>query len=148
MNEKRTPKQVADLIASECLAVRVRMLNRVITSVYDDELRPLGMTVAQLNQLVVIRKLGKATARQVVRILQMDASTVSRNLERMRQEGWITEEPAEDARSRKLAVTQKGAARLKDVLPAWRRAQARARKILGEPAASAFAATAAQLRSR
>lgn len=148
MDGKRTSKQIADLISAECLAVRVRMLNRVVTSVYDDELRPLGMTIAQLNQLVVIRKLGKASARQVVRALQMDASTVSRNLERMRQEGWIVEEPAEDARSRMLSVTAKGAARLKDVLPAWRRAQSRARRILGEPAASAFAATAAQLWSR
>ena len=39
----------ADLIAGECLAVRVRLLNRTITGIYDEALRPLGMTVGQLN---------------------------------------------------------------------------------------------------
>ena len=32
---------IIDKIAGECVAVRLRMLNRVITNIYDNALRPL-----------------------------------------------------------------------------------------------------------
>ena len=31
-----------DVIARDCLAARLRMLNREVTGIYDDALRPLG----------------------------------------------------------------------------------------------------------
>jgi hypothetical protein len=33
-----------DAIAGNCLAVRLRLLNRVVSSLYDDALRTLGLT--------------------------------------------------------------------------------------------------------
>ena len=53
-----TTHRTAALIGDQCLAVRVRMLNRTITTIYDDALRPLGLTVGQLNILVVIARRG------------------------------------------------------------------------------------------
>ncbi len=47
----------ADLIAANCLAVRVRLLSRTITGIYDEALRPLGVTVGQLNILVTVAML-------------------------------------------------------------------------------------------
>jgi hypothetical protein len=35
-----------DTIAKTCIAVRLRMLNRVVTNFYDDALRPLGQRSA------------------------------------------------------------------------------------------------------
>jgi hypothetical protein len=49
-----------DAIARDCIAVRLRLLNRVVTNLYDDALRPLGMKVSQFNILVVTAKLGLA----------------------------------------------------------------------------------------
>jgi hypothetical protein len=49
-----------DKIASECVAVRLRMLNRVITNIYDDALRPLELKVSQMNILVAAAKMGTA----------------------------------------------------------------------------------------
>jgi hypothetical protein len=49
-----------DTIASNCIAVRLRLLNRVVTNFYDDALRPLGLKVSQLNLLIVTAKLGLA----------------------------------------------------------------------------------------
>jgi len=36
-------RQAIDRIVGECIAVRLRMLNRVVTNMYDDALRPLGV---------------------------------------------------------------------------------------------------------
>ena len=55
-SDTRLTADAANLIAGQCLAVRVRLLNRTITAIYDDALRPLGLTVGQLNILVVVRR--------------------------------------------------------------------------------------------
>ena len=64
----QTESNVANVIASECLAVRVRLLNRAVTGIYDDALRPLGMTVSQLNVLVGSRSGSKSTAGSFCRL--------------------------------------------------------------------------------
>ena len=40
---KETLGATIDKIAEECVAVRLRMLNRVITNIYDDALRSLDL---------------------------------------------------------------------------------------------------------
>ena len=54
-----------DEIAGECIAVRMRMLNRVITNIYDDALRPLDLKVSQMNILVAAAKMGMARPLEV-----------------------------------------------------------------------------------
>ena len=45
---------ITERMAQECLAVRVRLLNRTLTAIYDEALHPLGMTTGQLNVMVVV----------------------------------------------------------------------------------------------
>src|ERR671925_1979521 len=97
-----------DTIAKTCIAVRLRLLNRVVTNFYDDALRPLGLKVSQLNILVVTAKLGLARPAQVCEILQLDTSTLSRNVERMRAKGWLEVVPGQDARAQPFRLTPQG----------------------------------------
>ena len=78
-----------DKVASECVAVRLRMLNRVITNIYDDALRSLDLKVSQMNILVAAAKLGTARPAAVCAHLHLDVSTLSRNVERMKGRGWL-----------------------------------------------------------
>jgi DNA-binding MarR family transcriptional regulator len=119
-------------IARDCVAVRLRLLNRVITSLYDDALRPLGLKVSQMNLLVVAARLGVAQPSQVCRFLQMDLSTLSRNLERMRARGWIEPVSDKDARVHPFRVTDAGRALILQSYPAWQEAQRKAKALLGE----------------
>ena len=68
-------QEMIDKVASECVALRLRLLNRVVTNLYDDALRPLGLKVSQLNLLIVTAKLGLARPAQVCEILQLDTSS-------------------------------------------------------------------------
>src|SRR5437660_12807618 len=97
-----------DTISRTCIAVRLRLLNRVVTNIYDDALRPLGLKVSQLNILVVAARLGLARPAQVCEILQLDAATLSRNVERMRANGWLEAVPEEDARAQPFRLTAQG----------------------------------------
>ena len=121
-----------DTIAKTCIAVRLRLLNRVVTNLYDDALRPLGLKVSQLNILIVAAKLGLARPAQVCDILHLDPSTLSRNVERMRAHGWLEVVPEEDARAQPFRLTAQGKRLIEKAVPAWEEAQRRATELLGE----------------
>ena len=121
-----------DAIARNCIAVRLRLLNRVVTNFYDDALRPLGLKVSQLNILVVTAKLGLARPAQVCAMLQLDTSTLSRNVERMRAHGWLEVVPDEDARAQPFRLTSQGRRLIEKAVPAWEEAQRQAAELLGD----------------
>ena len=129
---KPTFDSTLDEIARNCIAVRVRMLNRVITKLYDEALRPLGVKASQMNILVATAKLGLARPARVCEILQLDASTLSRNVERMRDRGWLEVVPDEDARAQPFRLTSSGRRLLERTIPAWEKAQRQAVEFLGE----------------
>jgi DNA-binding MarR family transcriptional regulator len=120
-----------EMIAKTCVAVRLRLLNRVVTNFYDEALRPLGLKVSQLNILVVAAKLGDARPAQVCEILQLDPSTLSRNVERMRAHGWLESVPDEDARAQPFRLTPRGKRLVEKATPAWKEAQRQASELLG-----------------
>jgi len=121
-----------DKVASECVAVRLRMLNRVITNVYDDALRSLDLKVSQMNILVAAAKMGTARPIEVCEYLHLDVSTLSRNVERMQARGWLEVVPDEDGRSQPFRLTPQGRKLLDQAIPAWSDAQQQVKKILGE----------------
>src|SRR5262245_59115878 len=142
------PDDPIDIIVRECIAVRVRLLNRVVTSLYDEALRPIGLKVSQLNILVAAAKLGLARPAVVCEILQLDASTLSRNVERMRRNGWIETAAEDDGRMQPFRLTAKGRRLLDRAVPAWRQAQEKATELLGDNGVAVLTKTAARLGMR
>ena len=132
MTDHQKTSRAIDAIARTCIAVRLRLLNRVVTNLYDDGLRPLGLKVSQLNLLVVTAKLGLAQPAKVCDLLQLDPSTLSRNVERMRARGWLEVVPGEDARTQPFRLTAQGRRLLERAVPAWGQAQRRAVEVLGD----------------
>jgi len=124
--------EMIDQIARECVAVRLRMLNRVITNIYDDALRPLGLRVSQMNILVAAATLGTARPSDVCDHLHLDVSTLSRNVERMKARGWLEVVPDEDGRSQPFRLTPQGRTLLEQAVPAWSAAQQQVKQVLGD----------------
>jgi DNA-binding MarR family transcriptional regulator len=134
----KSARSAADVIASECIGVRVRLLNRTISGIFDDALRPLGLTAGQINLLVLISKRAPVAPGEVARRFKMEKSTVSRNIERMRASGWIKVEAGSGGNSQLLSPTAKGARLLEEALPYWQEAQERAASVLGERGAKSI----------
>jgi DNA-binding MarR family transcriptional regulator len=121
-----------DEVAGECVAVRLRMLNRVVTNMYDEALRPLDLKVSQMNILVAAAKMGVARPAEVCRYLHLDDSTLSRNVERMKTRGWLEVVPEEDGRSQPFQLTPQGRKLLDRAVPAWAEAQEEVIKVVGD----------------
>ena len=131
MTDNQKSSLAIDAIARNCIAVRLRLLNRVVTNLYDDALRPLGLKVSQLNILIVTARLGLARPAQVCEILQLDVSTLSRNVKPLQAHGWLEVVPEEDARSQPFRLTAQGKRLIAKAIPAWEKAQHQASELLG-----------------
>src|SRR3954449_13006583 len=131
MAGKKGRLPAAEVIAGECLAVRVRTLNRAVSALYDDALRPHGLRVGQLNLIVAVARMGTARPGDLCRILRMDKSTLSRDVEVMRRNGWLEVDDSADARARPLRLSGQGHALLETIVPVWRQAQEKAGALMG-----------------
>jgi DNA-binding MarR family transcriptional regulator len=128
------PRPATDIetIATSCIAGRLRLLNRVVTGLYDDALRPFGIKLSQGSVLAVTAKLGVARPADVCDLLEMDTSTLSRTVERMVDNGWLEILPDEDGRSHPFRLSDQGRRLMEKAIPAWEKAQGEAGKLLGE----------------
>ncbi|HSB12447.1 MAG TPA: helix-turn-helix domain-containing protein [Blastocatellia bacterium] len=128
----KTMEITAERIAEECVAVRLRVLTRAVTSIYNRALRPHRLTVSQMNILVAISCLGEARQQAVCRALHLEKSSLSRDLARMLARGWVNTLAGEDGRTSLLTLTTTGRRLLNKAIPAWQRAQQQAIALMGD----------------
>ena len=132
-------------IGQQCLAVRMRVLSRAVTAIYDEIVRQHGVTVPQVNLLACTASFGETRPGRISEALHMDHTTTSRNVERLVKAGWLEYVPDHDGRARPFRVSRRGQRLLKKILPDWRIAQRKAHQFLGDSAAGAVHHRVAQL---
>ena len=126
---------IHDLIVEvdDSVLMRVRLLSKAVTGLYDDKLRPFGISSAQFALLAVINQTEPATRAEIARLQHLDKSTLTRNLKAILSEGWVEEvRDHADGRSRPIALTTAGKELLLNARPAWLAAQAQAKALLGK----------------
>jgi DNA-binding MarR family transcriptional regulator len=120
-------------IGRTCMLMRTRLISRVITAIYDEELRPFGIVSPQFALLAIIFEIEPATRAEIGRYHHQDRSTLTRNLKIILSEGWAEEVQDEGGgRGRPIVLTKAGKDLLRRGAPTWRVAQARAKALLGE----------------
>ena len=123
--------EIAENTSAACLSTRIRQLSRIITRVYDDALRPLGITASQFTLLTQLAQQDGITAVEIGHALDIEKSTLSRNLKRLLALGHITMDPPAGRRGRGLHLTPKGELVIQQGFPVWRDAQTRSIRVLG-----------------
>jgi DNA-binding MarR family transcriptional regulator len=91
----------------------------MVTRRYDAVLRPLGLTVNQLNILATVVSQTQMQPVQLGRVLAMEKSTISRTVERMAKKGWLDIGPGQDGRSQLLKASPAGRQLLVKAAPIW-----------------------------
>lgn len=125
--KKQTQQQsieIAQQMSQACVARRLRQVNRTVTRLYDEALRPYGITVNQLNILAVVISEQQIRPGQLGQALGMEKSTVSRTVDRMVGKNWLKAAQGQDSRTQLLTVTSKGRQLLLSVTPVWDTLQA------------------------
>ncbi len=113
-----------------CTCARLRKLARRLTRIYDAHLAAQAIKVTQYSLLVNAAR-GERAVSEFAAELEMDRSTLSRNLTPLAAQGWVSISVGADSRSRIISVTAAGRRKLKAALPLWRMAQCEVEAILG-----------------
>jgi DNA-binding MarR family transcriptional regulator len=106
-----------------CTNLKLRQLGRMVTRHYDHYMASAGLKNTQYALLSHIAELGPIRPSDLAKRMQMDASTLTRNLQLMAAQGWLTVGAGENARSRLVEMTAAGHIMRAEGQLAWKAAQ-------------------------
>lgn len=127
---------LAETMQDGCLGVRVGRLHRLVSRRFEQALRPLGLTLSQMEILAGLTLYGESVKPAVIaEELAVERSTMSRNLALMEAKGLIvTTETSAAGRSMAVGITTQGTETLVRAQAAWTEAQAAVLELLGAEA--------------
>ena len=114
-----------------CTNFRLRSLSRLTSRHYDAHIAQAGIKTTQYSLLSHVLHRGPLRPTDLADALNLDASTLTRNLKPMLLAGWVTQTEGVDARSRLIAVTEAGREKRAEALRCWRTAQREINALLG-----------------
>jgi DNA-binding MarR family transcriptional regulator len=123
-----------------CLCLSTRRAARSLTRVYEEHLRPCGLTPPQFGLLSMMAAMPGLSQQALAERLDVDQTTLSRNLRLMIANKWIAQTRSkDDGRLSCYAVTTKGLEVRGKATAHWQRAQEQMRETLGTDWETAFA---------
>jgi len=132
-NQDPTPRpQLANLFPLPCACQNLRRATRVVTRIYDEELRNAGLEITQFGLLTALSRVGEANQKRLSAGFAMDSTTLTRTLGLLRKHGWVRMLPGKDRRERLFSLTKAGRRQMAAAQPHWERAERRLRLELGE----------------
>ena len=123
-----------------CTNLKLRQLTRRVTQHYEKHFAGSGLKITQFSLLNVVDRLGPLQPSELARRMEMDLSTLSRNLQPLIAAGWIDMSEGADARSRMVGLTDAGREMVRDGRRHWKAAQAALNEKLGAPTVAALPA--------
>jgi DNA-binding MarR family transcriptional regulator len=118
------------IIQLPCACGNLRRVARIVTRIYDQELKSVGLEISQHNLLIALDKAGEVNQKWLSALLAMDSTTLTRTLARLRKHGWVRSRPGSDKRERLFSLTSAGKRKLEEAEPPWERAQQALREAL------------------
>lgn len=115
----------------ECTNLALRKLTRAVSRHYDRHLSAAQLKTTQYTLLSHIRLMGPVGLGKLARLMEMDASTLTRNMRPLLDQTLIVLSQGSDGRSRLVEITQEGMARWEAASAAWREAQQSLHSRLG-----------------
>lgn len=114
-----------------CACANLRRTARIVTQVYDDALKETGLHCSQFTLLGTLALIGPRSMGQLAEALGMDRTTLTRNLRALQRDGLVEDQPDNDGRRRRVAITTRGSVALDQALPLWEQAQKQVVAVLG-----------------
>ena len=108
-----------------CHCIALRKASRRLTAIYDVAMAPFGITITQFSELRRIRPLQPVSLSELAEKLELDRSTIGRNVKVLQRLELVEAVDGEDRRQNTLRLTERALTLLQDAEPAWQDVQAR-----------------------
>lgn len=115
--------------APSCINMQILRASHYVLKTYDDAYRDLGIRATQMPVIGLISRKGPITIRQIADEMESERSVMSRKLQVMEKNGWISEDPLTTGKEKSFILADEGAALIKRVLPVKQEVQ---QKILSK----------------
>jgi DNA-binding MarR family transcriptional regulator len=121
-----------------CLCTSLRQAALAVTQIYDEALEPSGLKITMFRLLRRISDAGQPTISELARIVDLDRSTLGRNLKVLERLGYVQLAGGQDERSKIVVLTARGRTRFEKAFPLWEKAQRSMQARLGDERAAVF----------
>ncbi|MGO8025876.1 MarR family winged helix-turn-helix transcriptional regulator [Rhizobium leguminosarum] len=119
-NSIEIPFSTTLMVRDTCLCLHVQRAARALARLFDDALRPAGLTNGQFSLMMSLNRPEPPPMGPVAALLAMDQTTLTAALKPLQRKGWVTVmENPRDRRGRLLSLTPEGKAALARALPIW-----------------------------
>lgn len=115
-----------------CACQNMRRATRILTRIYDRELRKGGLEVTQFGLLTALATTGEASQKRLSAGFGMDSTTLTRTLGLLQKQSWVRVRPGKDKRERLFSLTPAGRRQMAKAQPHWEAAEHGLRQKLGE----------------
>ena len=112
-------------VGARCAALKVLRAGRVLTRAYDEALRPVGLTITQYTLLNAIGHYEPESIVQLAHMLDIERTTLSRNLSLLEKAGLVHLGEQGGDRKRELLLTSRGIKKLEEAYPLWSRVRSK-----------------------
>ena len=117
---------------SGCSSFKLRQLSRRVSQHFDHIVGVAGLKTTQYSLLSHVMLLQPVRPGDLATEMDMDASTLTRNLQPLVKEGWVEIGPGDDGRSRFVTLTAAGREKRAEAQREWKRAQLAFNDHIGE----------------
>ena len=114
-----------------CSSLKLRQLSRRVSQHFDRVVGAAGLKTTQYSLLTHVMQLQPVRPGDLAADMEMDASTLTRNLQPLIAQGWVEVGPGDDGRSRFVTLTAAGRDKRAEAQRRWRVAQEGVNAVLG-----------------
>ena len=107
-----------------CICINLRRIAHKVTELYDNALKPSGLTVNQYSLLVNISRLEGCGTGELAGQVRLEKSTLVRTLQPLLRAGLIVDKASDGKRKRCFCITPAGEEKLEAAFLLWNKAQA------------------------
>ena len=111
------------MVGDTCPCLEVQRASRAIGRRFDEAFRPLGLNNGQFSLLMALNRPTPPTMSSLAERLAMDRTTTTANLKPLERRGLVEiQRDEQDARVRRIVLTEAGRAVLAEAVDRWRAA--------------------------
>ena len=114
-----------------CKCIRLRKASNNLTKIYDSALIKVGLKITQFSTLKNIQKLGKTNIRNLSYLLELDRTTVLRNIEKLIKMNLVSYKDEQNSKNKIIQLTTGGKSKLREAIIIWEETQHKYIKALG-----------------
>jgi len=119
-------------VAQNCMFAKLRHVSRHVTNIYAQELKKVGLTPVQYSMMTAIKILENPNINTLSAGLNMDRTTINRNLKPLIREDIVYIGEKEDKREKTVDLTTKGEEIYECAYTQWKISQGKLEEKIGK----------------